>query len=381
MDFFNSYEHNLPKYPTLSDLMNAIRSLRNKGLEPFNSQAFKNLVDEPVLIGNSSFIKLMNKSHHGKKSEIVYNEVNHVEADCVRARELVDFAHEDYERWVRRDARETSSIRPDVPESITPPIIDIPLIENLAAFTEEDYPGDLLESEDSISINKLDNHTIYYINTHNFGFAGKFQCRAIVDLNEDEIPDNSLVIALYKEKVFARRLHRGNQNSEYISLSSDSEDPTKRPDSLLLPTNEARLLKVVGILFDYSPNYTRSSEEAVLENKIKFMEDVKIAYKVKGESALPLALPGQIILGGKCLMIDQLDKMKSKYVAIESSEGSFFKRISKSIPGAQHVRMFESIGGLGESMLVRTEDIEDAFSDLPLLLNARNVLGVLYELN
>ncbi|MFC1650575.1 AAA family ATPase [Candidatus Latescibacterota bacterium] len=381
LDFFDTYENNLPKMPTLSDLINAIHARRNKGLEPFNHPAFLALVDEHVFRANSSFLILMNKSHHGKKYEIVYNEVYNVKDDCVRVKKLVDSAHEDYERWLRRDAREIVIVKPEIPESINAPIIDIPLIENLAAFTEGDSFGDLLESEDSISINKLDNHAIYYINSHNFGFAGKFQCRAIVDLNESEIPDNSLVIALYKENVFARRLHLGKQNPQYISLSSDSEDPTKRPESLLLPTYEVKLLKVIGILFDYTPNYIPSSEEAVLENKPKFLNNVKIAYKVKGYSALPLALPGQIILGGETLINDQLETMENNYVAIDSSGGPFLKRISRSIPGAKHVRMFESIGGLGESMLVRTEDVEDSFSSLPLFRTARNVLGVLYEMN
>ena len=80
-------------------------------------------------------------------------------------------------------------------------------------------------------------------------------------------------------------------------------------------------------------------------------------------------------------MTSQFDELEGSPVAIATSEGSAFKRIGKAVPRAPHVRQFESIGGLGESMLVRTEDIEDSFTALPLLQSIRRVLGVLYETN
>ena len=78
-------------------------------------------------------------------------------------------------------------------------------------------------------------------------------------------------------------------------------------------------------------------------------------------------------------MPSQLEEMKGCLAALATSDRSVFKRIGDSVPGVPHVRQFESIGGLGESMLVRTEDIEDAFAKLPLFQSARHVLGVLYE--
>ena len=86
------------------------------------------------------------------------------------------------------------------------------------------------------------------------------------------------------------------------------------------------------------------------------------------------------VLAGGTILPSQLEENKGCLVAIVISGNEAFKRIGKAIPGVQHLRMFESIGGLGESILVRTEEIEDdPFIDLPLLFSTRKVLGVLYE--
>jgi hypothetical protein len=71
--------------------------------------------------------------------------------------------------------------------------------------------------------------------------------------------------------------------------------------------------------------------------------------------------------------------MKGCPVALATTEGDAFKRIGEVVAGMPHVRQFDPVGGLGTSMLVRTEDVEDSLRKLPLLLSVRRVLGVLYE--
>ena len=39
----------------------------------------------------------------------------------------------------------------------------------------------------------------------------------------------------------------------------------------------------------------------------------------------------------------------------------------------------ERIGGLGKSMLIATEQVEDGLDSFPLMVAARSVLGVLYK--
>lgn len=110
------------------------------------------------------------------------------------------------------------------------------------------------------------------------------------------------------------------------------------------------------------------------------LDTVQIAYRVKEDSAIPLALPGQIILGGAELTPAQLDGWEGKLAAVTLADGaSIFKRVGGRLPGALgHLRQFETIGGLGSSMVVATEAVSD-IGDVPLMISARRVVGVLYD--
>ena len=167
-----------------------------------------------------------------------------------------------------------------------------------------------------------------------------------------------------------------------IALASETTDPRDRPPTILLPNAEVRLLQIVGILFDTTPIYPRPKHEAELDEQCTALQGVEVAFKVRGESALPLVLEGQTIVAGARMRPDHLESSEGELVVIVTSEGTTFKRVGKTIPGAPHVRQFESIGGLGESILVRTEELEDdPVRRLPLLQDARRILGVLYDPN
>jgi len=113
------------------------------------------------------------------------------------------------------------------------------------------------------------------------------------------------------------------------------------------------------------------------------LEKVELVFSdIRGESAIPFALPGQMILGGRLIEVSELDKYKGHTVAISTSGifgGAALKRIGEKVDGAPHIRHFEPIGGLGESMLVKTQDVSDFLGNLLLLVSTRKVLGVLYE--
>jgi len=381
LDFFDIADSDLPFNPTFSDLMSAIRARINVPHEAFASRAFSKLKSDHALIYNSDFLKLMNQSHHGRENEITFNDVWLVRKDCIRVQKIIDEAHEEYERWLRRDPREPVLSMPVSPVPMTPPSIDVPVIMDLAAFTADTSATEVVEAEECFSGSWFENRALYLINTHNFGFAATPNCRAIVDLSNRPIIDNMLVIAIHQDKVYARRLFRSTSNLNVVVLASEAEDPLKRPPTVFLPAEEVRLLNVVGILFDDRPHFPKPSEEAELLDYFDLSENIQLVFRVRGNSAIPLALPGQTILGGSLVMTSQLDRLEGTPVAISTSDGSAFKKIGKAVPGNRHVRQFESIGGLGESMLVRTEDIKDSFNTLPLMQSIRRVLGVLYGTN
>ncbi|MEJ2705537.1 MAG: hypothetical protein P8Z79_24110, partial [Sedimentisphaerales bacterium] len=69
-----------------------------------------------------------------------------------------------------------------------------------------------------------------------------------------------------------------------------------------------------------------------------------------------------------------------EFIAVAFSGNQAFKRIGESIPRCPRLRMFESVGGLGDSILLRTERVvDDPFRDIPLLETAFRIVGVVYN--
>ena len=106
---------------------------------------------------------------------------------------------------------------------------------------------------------------------------------------------------------------------------------------------------------------------------------IKTAYRVREESGVPLALPGQVVLGGEDVAPALFNTLEGELVALTLRDGtSLFKRIGKGLPGTLGgLRQFESVGGLGASLIVAMEELE-GHSDIPTFAFARRVIGVLY---
>lgn len=379
-DFFDVPDPNLPKMFTLGDLVGAIRSRHNAGMEAFTSQTVAALVGDVALRSGSELLRLMNDCHHGDHELVQYADVVAVKDHCARVRQMVETAHEDYDRWLRRDTREHAPILPAPPPVLKFPAANMPVYANLAAFTSDSSRGSTEASDESLSFEEFDNHAMYLVACHNFGFAGHMNCRAIVDISPDPVADNRLVIALHKDNVLARRVLRDRERPGYVMLASDATDPRRRVSSIHLPAHEVRLLKVVGMLFDTRPVYPRPSGEAVLVSDLSSLKGVEIVFTVRGASAEPLALNGQKVLGGKSLTGSDFAGKEHALVAVALEGGeSVFKRIGAAVPGAKHVRHLEAIGGQGSSMLFRTEEIEDdLYHHVPVMQSARLILGVMY---
>jgi hypothetical protein len=258
----------------------------------------------------------------------------------------------------------------------------VPLVLATAAAGRDSPLYDIVEADEPFVCDWLGNHAIYVNTTDNLGFAGSKNCRLIVDMDGAVPRDNSLVVALYQDKVYVRRLLHIIQDAGVVGLAAETSNPLHRPPTLLVPTSQVTLLQVVGIIFKNDPVYPRPKDEGAVDDGHTALDRVQVAFKVRGESALPLALPGQTILAGEKVRVNELVVNEGEPVVVATTEGTAFKRVGKLILGAKHVRQFESIGGLGESIIVRVEEREnDPFYDLPALEDARRILGVLYSPN
>lgn len=370
--------------PTLFDYVGELRTLCNRRIEPFHEDVFNKVVSHPVFSNqNNPFMKIMNKCHHGKECEIAYNDVNDdIQKQSKEVLSLIFNASKSFYLWLLRK-KIIRSQKPTKPLSLKIIQSDIPLYENIAAASS-DVSGEGDSTFEKLSHDILDEYAIYYLKTNNFGFSACIGNKAIVKLADEPIKPNSLVIALYKDKVLARR-YSEMMNGNEIILSSEMLDFKRRPPSLVLPAEEVRLLEVIGFLFDgkmYGKD--KINDEAILLENYKLSEQITMAFRVRGESAVPLALDGQVILGGPQIFAKNFDTNIGKLIALATNENEqVFKRIGKSIKTNKfsHLRIFDTIGGLGESKTYRTDDLEDdPFGKIPVIIpnSVREIVGVLY---
>ena len=256
-----------------------------------------------------------------------------------------------------------------------------PVIDGLAAFVADRGPVWGWESEEVIPAGFFENKGLYYLNCDHLGFAAPRGSRAIVDLDSDNIDSNRLVVALHGDDAYARRLLRNEDHPDLVVLSSETEDPRRRPQPLFLPASEVRLLKVVGVLFDSSTLVPRPTGEAKAVTSSSLLDEIEVAFNVDGDSALPLLLPRQKVFGGRQLAATELVSYRGRPLAVatEGSEAAV-KRLGRQLSRqAEHVWILEPVGARGESMLVRLEaKPDDRFGDIPLARCVRPILGVLY---
>ena len=126
---------------------------------------------------------------------------------------------------------------------------------------------------------------------------------------------------------------------------------------------------------DFVPS---SKNEAVNVIEVPQIQKIQSAYRIKEDSAVPLALPDPIALGGAAIAMDEFDAHLDEYVALHLDDGSsLFKRVGAKLPPPlQHLRQFESIGGLG---LADVLAVDSEHIGLRRVLDAVSIIGVLYR--
>jgi hypothetical protein len=164
-----------------------------------------------------------------------------------------------------------------------------------------------------------------------------------------------------------------------IGLTAEIPDPrTRTPKTIFFPESEVAVHQVVGIIFDHSVIVPPGQEEATQVDALGELKRIEIAFRVVDESAVPLALENQVVLGGSRIELDQIGHHKDALVALALDDGSsIFKRVGAALPGdLAHLRQFESIGGLGSSQILSVGKPHNGFRTVT---HARIIIGVLYH--
>jgi hypothetical protein len=367
--------------PTLATFIQRLRPLAKTSPQGmFSAHVFRRFIDHPALADGSPVIVLMNKAHHGRRQEIRAADVAQCSDDLSELLELIEQMYEECYRWRRRDAPK------DQPAAWTPaalapahhPVPNVLVYPDLAAFVQHAPSGESQEAPERLDPHLLDNTVVYYLRRPNFGFAAPVGSLAIVEAVPGPTADRRLVIARHGSAVYARRLVRG-ANAGVIGLTAEIPDPrTRTPKTVIFPENEVAIHQVVGIIFDHSLTIAPGQDEAVQVDASDVLRRIEIAFRVAGDSAVPVALERQMVLGGNRIELDQLGHYKDALVALALDDGSsIFKRVGAAFPSElAHLRQFESIGGLGSSQVLAIGKPQKGFRNVT---GVRVIIGVLYH--
>jgi hypothetical protein len=365
--------------PTLGDHLNRLRSLiKNASNELFKSPVITNFVNDTSLKDGSPVLALLNKVHHRDKASIRPKEVSDIKVDLERLRQNVERAHEEFRNFNRREP-----LTPPVNalSSLSPaeiPSFCISIQASLKAFVRGASFGESQEIEhEVITSNWFKSKAFFYIRSNSLGFAGPQGSVAIVDVDAAAPNDRQLVIARAGKEIFARRLLKP-QSSEFVALAAETPDPRKSPPTQLLQEQQVSLHPIVGMLFGGLESVPTSKAEAVQVPEAPQIPKILSAYRIKEDSAIPLALPGQVALGGAAIPMDEFDAHIDEYVALHLDDGTnLFKRVGERLPSPlQHLRQFESIGGLGVADVLAIGSEHKGFRTV---VHAVSVIGVLYK--
>lgn len=299
--------------PTLSTFIQRLRPLVKSGPQGmFSAHVFRRFVDHPALTDNSPVLVLMNKAHHGRRDEIRPADVANCADDLIQLLELIEQMYGECYRWRRRDRSEDQSTT-ERPSALTPmvkPALKILICPDLAAFTEHAPVGESQELPEYLDPRLFEGMASYFLRRSNFGFAAPVGSLALVEAVPSLPADRRLVIARQGNSVHARRLVRGAREG-IVALTADIPDPRNRPPKTIFATeSEVALHQVVGILFDHTVKAAPGQDEAVLVDVGEVLRRIEIAFRVVDNSAVPLAFPRQIVLGGSCIELDELGRHK-----------------------------------------------------------------------
>jgi hypothetical protein len=346
----------------------------------FGAPVFRRFIEHRALIDKSPVLTLMNKAHHGRRQEIRAADVAQCANDLNDLVDLVEQMFEECYRWRRRDAPRDQS-RYEAPPTLAPtPCVglSIQICQDLAAFTQGSPLGASEKPPQPLDTDLLSSAAIYYLRRSNFGFAAPLGSLAVVEAMPAPGRDRSLVIARHESATYARRLVR-SATSSVIGLTADVPDPRSRtPKTIILPEAEVAIHRVMGIIFDHSLKFANGQDEAVLVDAGDVLRRIKVAFRIDGDSAVPLALDKQLVLGGAKIKLDELGGRRNVLAALMLDDGSsVFKRIGDALPNELgHLRQFESIGGIGESQIYAVTRPHKGFRHVT---DARIILGVLYD--
>jgi hypothetical protein len=366
--------------PGLADHLGHLRSLvKSPPNALFRGKAIIDFCDCNALAQGSDCLRILNTAHHNKSS-LSAGDIYAVAGHLDLVRKLAEKMHIEFRHWrwhePLQEAEAPTNVIPF--KSVTTHALRVLIHPDLAAFTATSaHEGTQDEASEIFDASWFSDKTLFFIRRSNLGFSIPDGCIAITESHSYEGNDHDLVIARQKGHLLARRLFRPRHGVE-LALAAEAPDPRESKPTLLFNVADVVLHRIVGMLTEQPAPPPGKGEATELPSAIS-LSRIKTAYRVRDESGVPLALPGQIVLGGEEVKKHQLRAMEGKLIALGLDNGtSVFKRIGKEVPDTGgRLWQFESVGGLGSSMIVSLVE-PDEESDAPRFSHAIEIIGVLY---
>lgn len=372
----------LPHAPTLADHLAHLRNLiKNPPCALFKCRAVLEFSSCKALAHDSDCMRILNTAHH-LKSALSAGDVFAVADELDRVRKLAEQMHREFRHWRWNEplqkAGPPNRVVPFI--STTVPGFSVPIYPDLAAFTANAAHD---ASQDAVS-EVLDESwfsgkSLFLVRCNNLGFSLPSGCVAIVESAPYDGKDHDLVVARQQGHFLARRLFRPPHGDE-VALAAEAPDPRESRPTLQFNAGDVALHRIVGMLTEQPPPPALAKGEAVELTSSSEFGKIRVAYRVRNESGVPLALPNQVVLGGDSITKNELVTMEGALIALFLDDGrSVFKRVGKPVPDSGgRLWQFESIGGLGASLVVSLVE-PDENSDAPRFVGGRRILGVLYS--
>ena len=365
--------------PTLGDLLGQLRHARKAGERPFEEPPFEKLLSHSALRSSDSFYTTINRAHH-RPVGITPRDAADVADAYESVHSLLRSCTASYARFLGRLPSEDRHLAltdaPAAPNVVRLPKMELPVLGNLAARSGADIlaTGD---HHDRFHLDALGSIALYVVRGSTLGLLALPGQVVIVSL-DSEAADGDPVVALHRDRAFARRFHRDRADPSRTLLAADFSGSENVPPAMLVPTAATRVMPIIGVLYDVRT--IPGPDEAVPVDSTEILSRKLAAAHIVEDSAYPVIRNGDMVLIEEIEELSRttVQSLEGRIVALTARSGAdsfgYLKRLGSNL--GDGLRIYENIGLNGQAVCVAERD-SAATAATPLLERLWRVHGYL----
>ena len=365
--------------PTLGDLLGQLRHARKAGERPFEEPPFEKLLFHQALRDADPFYTIINRAHH-RPMDITPRDAADVHKTYESVHSILRSCTASYARFLGRlTSRDRDLVLTDVPASpnfVRLPEVQLPVLGQLAARSSADILA-IGDDQDRINLDSLGSIALYVVRGSTLGLLALPGQVVIVSLDR-EAADGDLVVALHRDKAFARRFHRDRKDPSRTLLAADFSGSENVPPAMLVRTAATRVMPIIGVLYDTQS--IPGPDEAVAIDSTGILSRKLAAAHIVEDSAYPVIRNGDTVLMEEIAALSHttVESLEGRIVALTARSGAdsfgYLKRLGQNL--GDGLRIYENIGLNGQAVCI-AERQSAATGDVPWLEQLWRVHGFL----